>query len=34
MPHETIQGHAAAALDYAGKYLLELSAMHKSLASE
>jgi hypothetical protein len=31
MPHETLQGHAAAALDYAGMYLLELTALGESL---
>jgi hypothetical protein len=31
MPHDTLQGHAAAALDYAGMYLLELTALGEPL---
>jgi hypothetical protein len=27
MPHDTLQGHAAAALDYAGMYLMELATL-------
>jgi hypothetical protein len=34
MPHNTLQGHAAAALDYAGMYLLELTAFAESLDRE
>lgn len=28
LPHDTLQGHAAAALDYAGMYLMELTLFH------
>jgi hypothetical protein len=34
MPHDTLQGHAAAALDYASMYLLELTAFAESLDKE